>query len=586
MAPTRKKTEGPEVAEGRRKLPERKVSPKKIGKANPTPKRGQPTAAARLVSSSWVKFGWHKPLSGGVKEAVQHISTMADSMYMLQVHWNRPIEPLSLRNGIFWEHRKLSDGNLVSTPALDHIDLFPRSSEAFQETIQKISKKQCTKPGCDPCWTLHYMFDSMRNREFLLLPIHVEQGWVTIIARIAPKHESNNDKETKTYTDREVTDLAIVDPFPENRTDRMTLIMQRLIPILAEGCIELSMQATRVRDFGTSDIAVEGADPYWQTGLIAYAVSCEFLRRLRMLEYRRSQGEGLVISRDFLWQPFEENYQLDMYRQNLMAACAHQTIEKSGYQVRLALEVPSEDCNYEPLHLGGCPSADDRITPEDEKWDVFQKKTHTFMIPRSHSPPESPQSAPQPFSRSPSPPAETPPAGTEPPNDLPAGESGPEQNENAPPSPSPSSTQQDPGADDRAGPRLSPSRIPGLTLVGSPRRASGSASPVKGHAGLLQPPGSPVLVAPTPTGGLSPPMQEPATGGAGEHAAASPGDAPTPEAMASEALDAMMLNARPRTPSPRPALSSNTQQQRTPSSKRALVEDRDDEERSPKRARQ
>ncbi|KAI1199851.1 hypothetical protein F5X97DRAFT_295620 [Nemania serpens] len=360
-----------------KKVAEKKGTAKRVRKTpNPSQKRGQPTAAARVISSPYIKFGWHRPLSGETKEAVQRVSSIADSMYMLQIERQRPIESLSLRNGIFWEQRQLVDDEMISTPAIDHIDLFPREDDQFQDTLDKLGKQWVGGPWG---YSLHYIFSKMRTREFLLLPVEIGGYWVTVIARMRQRPEAtvlpaDFDWESGSveYADREVTDLAIVDPIQMERESRRDLIRGRLAPILAEGCIEMSTEVT-VRDIVVPDI---DDFPYlWRTGVVAYAISREFLRRLKTLQWRRDQG---VTDSEFLWAPFEEHYNFDAYRQSLMSACAHQCIEMSGFQVRMALDVPSEDSNYHLRQLSHIK--DDSFFKRDEKWEVFQSPTHTFYM--------------------------------------------------------------------------------------------------------------------------------------------------------------------------------------------------------------
>ncbi|KAI0487754.1 hypothetical protein F4859DRAFT_525806 [Xylaria cf. heliscus] len=358
------------VKEGKKTA--KKVTEKKIRKSpNPNQKRGQPTAAARLISSPYIKFGWHKPLGGDVKQTVQQISSMADAMYMLQINREQPIDSLSLRNGIFWEHRQLQDESIISTPALDHIDLFPIDDEAFQDTLRKIAKQPSDDNGS---FLLHYLFGGMRSREFLLLPVEISGDWVTIISRMR-RLEPQPGSNLQVDFDREITDLAIIDPQPNDRDSRRKLITGRLPDILAEGLIKLSTETT-VRDIIVPDLA--SGPTSWQTGLVAHAISHELFRRLKTLQFRRSRADG-VTDENFLWAAFEEQYNFDTYRQNLMSACAHQTIETSSYQVRLALEVPSDDSNYQPdlLRHGQNEGV------HDEKWEVFQSPTHTVIVDMS-----------------------------------------------------------------------------------------------------------------------------------------------------------------------------------------------------------
>ncbi|KAI0419600.1 hypothetical protein F5X98DRAFT_67972 [Xylaria grammica] len=384
-----------EMKNGEKKSPKKGVA-KKIRKTpNPNQKRGQPTAAARLMSSPYIKFGWHKPLSGEVKEAIQAVSSIADSMYMLQLERNRPIESLSLRNGIFWEHRQLKNKMLVSTPSVDHLDLFPVEEEAFEDSLRKIAPK---RDGLSN-FAAHYLFAVIRSREFLVLPVEIEGCWTTIIARFQPKQNPSFQGSEVDYVDMEITDVAIVDALPaEVRDSRVELITARLRRILEVGCIEWP-EDINCREITVPEIEEATLPPKWQTGLIAYAVSREFLRRLKVLQYRRDQQESpdSDVDREFLWAPFEEHHNFDAYRQALMAACAHQCIEGSGYTVRLALEVPSEDSNYHCENLRPL-AGEANCLASDEKWDIFEEKTHTHAIhiqtgPRSPGAPSSTYSA-------------------------------------------------------------------------------------------------------------------------------------------------------------------------------------------------
>ncbi|KAI0425082.1 hypothetical protein F5Y09DRAFT_347056 [Xylaria sp. FL1042] len=354
--------------------PKKKVE-KKRKIPNPTQKRGQPAAAGRLVSSPWIKFGWHKPLRGDVKDTIQEISSIADSMYMVQVERTRPIESLSLRNALFWEHRQLEQPLDVSTPSIDHLDLFPIEDEAFRDTLQKI-RKQLHRHN--KTFSLHYLFSSIRSREFLIMPVEIGGNWITIVTRTQRKQELNFEQSPDGYVDMEVTDIAVIDPLPEGREFRKELIDKRLPAILREGCIEMAASTTH-RTLAVPDINVATTSNYrWQTGLVAYAMSRELIRRLKVCQYRQKHGGSGSDSEDYFWAPFEEYYNLDGYRQSLMAACAHQAIEGSGFQTRMALEVPSEDSNYDRELL--CqPGKTDHLA-DDEKWDVLQSETHTYTI--------------------------------------------------------------------------------------------------------------------------------------------------------------------------------------------------------------
>ncbi|KAI0521709.1 hypothetical protein F5B22DRAFT_595937 [Xylaria bambusicola] len=301
-------------------------------------------------------------------------------MYMLQIDRVRPIESISLRNGLFWEHRQLSRPEMLCTPSIDHIDLFSADDESFRETLDKIGKRLTP---CKTGFSLHYLFDAIRSREFLLLPLQLDDIWVTVIARIQQKQEQEFNQMGDFSADMKVTDLALVDPLPEGREARAALINSRLESIFPEGCIESALNL-KVHNLGVPDIITDcTSNGHWQTGLIAYAVSREFIRRLKVLQHRQDRRDGTCGDQDFLWAPFEEQYNFDTYRQSLLAACAHQFIEGSGFKARLALEISGEDANYQRELLSGDRT---NILANDEKWDIFQTKTHTHAIPIYYNP--------------------------------------------------------------------------------------------------------------------------------------------------------------------------------------------------------
>ncbi|KAI3317370.1 hypothetical protein HD806DRAFT_515297 [Xylariaceae sp. AK1471] len=361
-------------------------------------------------------------------------------------------------------------------------------------------------------------------------------------------------------------------------------------------------------------IGLAPAQHAWQTGLIAYAVSREFLRRLKALLWRRDRYRSENDDEELLWADFEEDYNFDAYRQCLMSSCAHQCIEKSDYTIRLALEVPSEDSNYQPDLLRRQKAVEEL---PDEKWEIFEEETHTYVVdimpdlrakptsppascivktlsPLSPERPTSPQFSPVSPSYSPvspnysptapnatlhnsppysptSPPyvqredteaklPETSPAENNPlsPKGVshlspeiedtemvdtasnagetePSTETAPEEttlheneaagvvmndSQNAPVTPEETKSHDDEVPDivtnspqnapvAPMGESESLSRIPGLNLINADSLGSLSPRPTEDQSILLQPNKSPVLMAATPTGGLSPPPRAP-----------------------------------------------------------------------------
>ncbi|KAI1212022.1 uncharacterized protein F4807DRAFT_458226 [Annulohypoxylon truncatum] len=320
----------------------------------------QPTCAARVIRNSFIKFGWGQTLTKEINDLVTKFKTDASAMYQLQVSRDRPISSSSLSSAVFWEHRHLADQRAVSTPAIDdelEIDLFSKDG-TFEAGLDKIRSTSDSTSVC-----LHPMFGPMRDRPYTLWPIRIEGIWVTLILEI--KMGAMDASYSNKYMDRRVTKFAVIDPFLEGKDSRRELLKERLPHILAQGCIQLPHDAIMMEGFLKHDIQES-----WATGLVAYAVCREFLRRLRVLLYRKG-----ATPTDFLWSEFEEDYDFDVYRESLMAACAHQVIEKSGYNVRMALEVPSKRSENNPAAL-----MHTKVSQPDEVYKTKDYTTRNIVI--------------------------------------------------------------------------------------------------------------------------------------------------------------------------------------------------------------
>ncbi|KAI1505974.1 hypothetical protein F5X99DRAFT_404520 [Biscogniauxia marginata] len=306
-------------------------------------KASQPTSGARAVTSQWVDYGWSIPLSKETNEMVKKILVDANSMYVLQIKRDRPVDAFSIRNALFWEHRKLPNQRIVSTPETDHFGFFSSLENEFAQGMKEIERVYSDDYESV---RMHKFFETIREREFLVWPIEIDKGvWTTLILRIQPKRPDAADanQTAKTFYDREVTDISIIDLWEEGRQTRRAMILQRLPEILVQGSIKLARDI-KVRMFHMNDVSND-----WKTGYVAYAISSEFLRRLKILTWRREIHHTQDM--DFVWGEFEERYNIDLYRQSMMAACAHQCIEKSEYRVRMCLEVPSDGSQYFPDEL-------------------------------------------------------------------------------------------------------------------------------------------------------------------------------------------------------------------------------------------
>ncbi|KAI1260395.1 hypothetical protein F5Y18DRAFT_441900 [Xylariaceae sp. FL1019] len=333
--------------------PPKEAKTKEAGKvARVNAARGLPTKAARLVSSNYATFGWHKPLSDGARKIAKDIGSEVNAMYLLQMKRDDAVGALSMRNAVFYEHKQLADQNLVSTPAIDHVDLFAEDEEKMKEVMDIIRIKRPATGENE--LHMHYFFEGMREREFLLWPILINNVWITFFARL----------EACGPLYREVTDFTLVDPWAEGREERRKFVLDRLAIVLREAKIRMNLDVAR-------PFHVAGVESRWQTGYVAWEVSREFMRRLSKLLWHRDQDPD-ETGDDFLWNDLQTLYNYDSYRESLMMACALQCIRKSNYTCRVGIEAPSEDCNYWP----------DRLRPLKE--DVPDEKWHTWEADAVH----------------------------------------------------------------------------------------------------------------------------------------------------------------------------------------------------------
>lgn len=297
-----------------------------------------------------MKCGWGAVLSKETNDAVATVKDEANGMYLMQISRDRAVAATSLRTALFWERRNAPWDALVSValPALSfelEVDLFCEGG-SYEKGIDTIERTY-NSPMPDSTITrvnMHPVFGPIRDRPYTFWPIEINGIWVTVILKIEGHRVEHRDATS--HRDRRVSKYTIIDPFQVDRMARRTLLQERLPRILEEGCIEFeSTNPNVVTDsFLRSDV-----EESWATGLVSYAVCRELFRRLRVIDFRRQQKNDL--SHDLLWREFEEDFNLDVYRQSLMAACAHKTIEKSGFIVRMALEVPSEKAEHNPNAL-------------------------------------------------------------------------------------------------------------------------------------------------------------------------------------------------------------------------------------------
>ncbi|KAI1472627.1 uncharacterized protein F4812DRAFT_19715 [Daldinia caldariorum] len=302
------------------------------------------TSAGRLVADPDFKSGWGAVLTPEINEVVRSVRKEAGATYRLQTARDEPITVASMYTALFWEARNFRNSSTVFIPAItEEFKLFAEEDEVF-DASRAVIRKKASENIRDT--EFHPLLKSIRDSKFTLWPVRLplEDIWVTIALQLGGISEgSKGSQGSPLHYDREVVACAIIDPYPSARDDRRNFVKKRLAEILGEGCIRFN-DGVVMGTFTTEDIS-----KLWETGHVAYAICREFIRRLNVLKYQEDCGHS--VSTSLLWSPFEQHHDVDSYRESIMAACAHRTIQNSNYLVRMALEVPSKKSNHEPGRL-------------------------------------------------------------------------------------------------------------------------------------------------------------------------------------------------------------------------------------------
>ena len=325
----------------------------------------EPVAASRVIKNQLYGTGWSGKLSVEEKRMATGLLDDAAAMYELQIACDRELSPPSLYNAILWEYHQLSKPGMVSIPTLSweqhenfndqkiltgiihSVPFFSTDKEAWKDAFNEIVKKDYGSTTLE----IHELFSYIRDSEFTIWPVLVDGFWVTIIMRVEPMDTPEFERVGTTgfYYDKNVSTFAIVDPEYEDSESRRDLVFRRLRRLLQHGAIRLP------GDSVISTLRCDVVSSNWETGYMSYAISREFIRRLKVLVHRRERGESgepdSPSERELLWSPFEEAPCIGGYRESLIGACSNYVIEASGYRIRSALEVPSAAAGHEPERL-------------------------------------------------------------------------------------------------------------------------------------------------------------------------------------------------------------------------------------------
>ncbi|RYO90888.1 hypothetical protein DL764_008368 [Monosporascus ibericus] len=341
----------------------------------------EPICAARVIKTQLYGTGWSGKLSNEDKNMATSLLEDAGAMYMLKINRDRQSRPR-----LSWEQQQDFNDQKITTGIIYAIPFFSTYKPTWKTTYKTIEMQ--TSPTSSTV-KIHEFFANVRDREFTIWPVFLDGGfWITVIMRVEMMDtpEVQPGAPTNFYFDRRVTNLVIVDPIHEGHEERLALIFSRLKFLLRQGCVLLSENSL------TPTLACDPVDYEWETGYVSYAVSREFIGRLKVLTHRRGQidvpyehnsdGDGYL-----LWSPFEESHRINSYRESLMSACSNYVIELSGYRIRNALEIPSSAANHNaaglrPYEVEGSEDAADEKISMGEKSRRFRLK---MDVPEGYS---------------------------------------------------------------------------------------------------------------------------------------------------------------------------------------------------------
>ncbi|KAK7927164.1 hypothetical protein PG985_004162 [Apiospora marii] len=281
-----------------------------------------------------------------------------NAMNRLQEGHQDEITPRSMVSAMLWDQAQLQEPDIAAVVNFHGWRLFEDDEAVFNEELQqwKYAMTNGNADGSDVELQYRDLLMSMRQAEYVFIPYQFRSKqqngsdgrtkgvWVLIVMRVEAIELS------KTIYDRYATDIAIVDPEQSGRERRADMIWNRLQPLLEHAHIRVDPQLGLVDNaFQVKDVEPGWS---WMTGHVCYQYAHELFRRLRCLLEAGMRGHYDAS----FWGPFEEGYNTELARTQMLAACGNRAIEKSEYYGRFAIEFPGfasdrDAYNYRPTRL-------------------------------------------------------------------------------------------------------------------------------------------------------------------------------------------------------------------------------------------
>ncbi|KAK6081206.1 hypothetical protein SCUP234_04859 [Seiridium cupressi] len=269
-----------------------------------------------------------------------NIELQVEAMNMCQYTRDQAVDSNMMSQAIWYEHHQLVDTKIVACPEADKgRAMAPR--KGYARLAQDLFKSQITPTLLArrdvPRMILSEFFLEMRERPYTIWPVRTAGNhWIVISMHIEETEEDDvtekdGNGHLDKYEDRVIRRVAIIDSRPRTAKSRRELAKATLATVLDNGCIGVADNAV------IQPIQVPQVDSSWQTGYVSYAIIRELMRRLRVLV-----SVGFGANPEFLWGDFEEDLNVNGWREAMGLACAMRAIQVGDYQPRLAIEIPGD----------------------------------------------------------------------------------------------------------------------------------------------------------------------------------------------------------------------------------------------------
>ncbi|KAK8051981.1 hypothetical protein PG993_003366 [Apiospora rasikravindrae] len=289
----------------------------------------------------------HPRLANAGCPRLSNFAVPLNAMNRLQEASNDQITTRSMVSALLGEQACLDEPDIATVINFDGWDLFQCDGKEF-EIDRKKWEPSIEVDGDVAQFDYFDIMMQMRQAEYVFWPYQFRYGqgkqakghWVLIVMRVEAIELS------RSQYDRYASDIAVIDPVGENKSERYSVIYDRVQKLLWHAHILVDTSSWMDNAFVVKELK---GDWNWASGHACYLHAHEFFRRLRCIIEQGERGRYVAS----FWKPFEDTYSPGFARKLMLSACAHRVIEKSEHYGRLAIEFPgfakSQDAyNYWP----------------------------------------------------------------------------------------------------------------------------------------------------------------------------------------------------------------------------------------------